>query len=143
MGKNNSKSLNKLKKLWVQFGSKVEIMNAKNHDKILALTSHVPHLISYSIVSSTLKVNALEKSQIIKFSAGGLRDFTRIAASDSTMWKDIFLSNKKNLLQITEKFEESLKLIKKYIRNNDSQKLKRIFLNTKKIRKLIEKEKQE
>ena len=143
MGKNNSKSLNKLKKLWVQFGSKVEIMNAKNHDKILALTSHVPHLISYSIVSSTLKVYALEKSQIIKFSAGGLRYFTRISACDSTMWKDIFLSNKKNLLQITEKFEESLKLIKKYIRNNDSQKLKRIFLNTKKIRKLIEKEKQE
>ena len=95
MGKNNKNSLNKLKKLWNIFGSKVQIMNAKNHDKILAITSHMPHLISYAIVFSSLNVNAKEKSQIIKFSAGGFRDFTRIAASDATMWKDIFLNNKK------------------------------------------------
>ena len=143
MGKNDNKSLNKLKKLWKNFGSKVQIMSAKNHDKILAITSHMPHLISYSIVSSSLNVNAKEKSQIIKFSAGGFRDFTRIAASDAIMWKDIFLNNKINLLKITKEFEKSLNLIKNYIKKNNSKKLQEIFLRTKKIRKLIEKEKQE
>ena len=143
MGKNDKKSLNKFKKLWVNFGSKVQIMNATNHDKILAITSHVPHLISYSIVSSTLKANAKEKSQIVKFSAGGFRDFTRIAASDPLMWKDIFLHNKTNLLKMTKEFEKSLNLIKGFIKQNKQEELKKIFSNTKKIRKLIEKEKQE
>ena len=143
MGKNNNKTLNKLKKLWNNFGSKVQIMNAKNHDKILAITSHMPHLISYSLVSSSLNANAKEKSQIIKFSAGGFRDFTRIAASDSIMWRDIFLNNKTNLLKITREFEKSLNLIKNYIKKNNSKKLHEIFLKTKEIRKLIEKEKQE
>ena len=143
MGKNNNKTLNKLKKLWNNFGSKVQIMDAKNHDKILAMTSHMPHLISYSLVSSSLKANAKEKSEIIKFSAGGFRDFTRIAASDATMWKDIFLNNKINLLKITKEFEKSLNLIKNYIKKNDSKKLQEIFSRTKKIRELIEKEKQE
>ena len=118
-------------------------MDAKNHDKILAITSHMPHLISYAIVSSSLNVNAKEKSQIIKFSAGGFRDFTRIAASDPTMWKDIFLNNKKNLLEIVVEFEKSLNLIKQYIKKNKSDKLQEVFMKTKKIRKLIEKEKQE
>jgi len=143
MGKNNKLSLNKLKKLWNILGSKVQIMDAKNHDKILAITSHMPHLISYAIVSSSLNVNAKEKSQIIKFSAGGFRDFTRIAASDPTMWKDIFLNNKKNLLEIVVEFEKSLNLIKQYIKKNKSDKLQEVFMKTKKIRKLIEKEKQE
>ena len=143
MGKNDNKSLNKLKKLWKNFGSKVQIMSAKNHDKILAITSHMPHLISYSIVSSSLNVNAKEKSQIIKFSAGGFRDFTRIAASDAIMWKDIFLNNKTNLLKIIKEFEKSLNLLKNYIKKNNSKKLQEIFLKTKEIRKLIEKEKQE
>ena len=143
MGKNDNKALNKLKKLWNNFGSKVQIMDAKNHDKILAITSHMPHLISYSIVSSSLNVNAKEKSQIVKFSAGGFRDFTRIAASDATMWRDIFLNNKINLLKITKEFEKSLNLIKNYIKKNDSKKLQEIFSRTKKIRELIEKEKQE
>jgi cyclohexadieny/prephenate dehydrogenase len=143
MGKNNKNSLNKLKKLWNIFGSKVQIMNAKNHDKILAITSHMPHLISYAIVFSSLNANAKEKSQIIKFSAGGFRDFTRIAASDATMWKDIFLNNKKNLLKTVNEFEKSLNLIKQYIKQNKSKKIQEVFIKTKKIRKLIEKEKQE
>ena len=143
MGKNNNKTLNKLKKLWNNFGSKVQIMDAKNHDKILAITSHMPHLISYSLVSSSLNANTKEKSEIIKFSAGGLRDFTRIAASDATMWRDIFLNNKINLLKITKEFEKSLSLIKNYIKKNNSRKLQEIFSRAKKIRKLIEKEKQE
>ena len=143
MGKNNKNSLNKLKKLWNIFGSKVQIMNAKNHDKILSITSHMPHLISYAIVFSSLNANAKEKSQIIKFSAGGFRDFTRIAASDVTMWKDIFLNNKKNLLKTVNEFEKSLKLIKQYIKQNKSKKIQEVLIKTKKIRKLIEKEKQE
>ena len=143
MGLNDNKSLNKLKKLWILLGSKVQIMGAKDHDKILAITSHMPHLISYAIVSSSLNVNAREKSQIIKFSAGGFRDFTRIVASDPTMWGDIFLNNKTNVLKIVKEFEKSLNLIKNYIKQNKSKKLQKIFLRTKKIRKLIEKEKQE
>ena len=143
IGRNNKQSLIKIKKLWNKFGSKVQIMSVNDHDKILSLTSHMPHLISYSIVSSVLNVSTKEKSQIVKFSAGGFRDFTRIAASDATMWKDIFLDNKTNLLKITKQFEKSLNLIKKYIKENNSKKLYEIFLETKKIRKLIEKEKQD
>ena len=143
MGMNDNKSLNKLKSLWNTFGSKIQIMDAKSHDKILAITSHMPHLISYSIVASSLNANSKEKSQIIKFSAGGFRDFTRIAASDAKMWHDIFLNNKKNLLKITREFEKSLNLIKKNIKQNNSKKLMEIFIKTKKVRKLIEKEKQE
>ena len=143
MGKNNKQSLNKLKKLWNIFGSKVQIMDAKHLDKILAITSHMPHLISYAIVSSSLNANAKEKSQIIKFSAGGFRDFTRIAASDPTMWRDIFLNNKKNLLKIVIEFEKSLNLIKQYIKKNKSEKLEEVFNKAKKIRKLIEIEKQD
>ena len=143
MGNNNKKSLNILKKMWVSFGSKIQIMNPENHDKILSITSHMPHLISYSIVASALNVNSKEKSHIIKFSAGGFRDFTRIAASDAVMWKDIFLNNKKNLLKITKEFEKSLNLIKKYIKNNNSKNLYKIFIKTKKIREFIEREKQE
>ena len=143
IGRNNKQSLVKIKKLWNKFGSKVQIMSAEKHDKILSLTSHMPHLISYSIVSSVLNVNTKEKSQIVKFSAGGFRDFTRIAASDAIMWRDIFLDNKTNLLKITKQFEKSLNLIKKYIKENNSKKLYEIFSETKKIRKLIEKEKQD
>ena len=87
--------------------------------------------------------NSKEKSQIIKFSAGGFRDFTRIAASDVTMWKDIFLNNKKNLLKTVNEFEKSLNLIKQYIKQNKSKKIQEVFVKTKNIRKLIEKEKQE
>ena len=142
-GNYNKNSLNKLKKMWISLGSKILIMNPENHDKILALTSHMPHLISYSIVSSALNINSKEKSKVIKFSAGGFRDFTRIASSDPTMWKDIFLNNKKNLLRTVKEFEKSLNLIKSYVKSNNEKKLFDIFVQTKKIRKLIEKEKQD
>tara|TARA_B100001013_G_C24620329_1_gene446956 strand:+ start:1244 stop:2122 length:879 start_codon:yes stop_codon:yes gene_type:complete len=141
--KTNKKALIKMKKFWINLGSKVHIMKPEDHDKILSLTSHVPHLISYSIVASALNINSKEKSQVIKFSAGGFRDFTRITSSDPTMWKDIFLSNKKNLLQTLKEFEKSLNLIKILIKKNKSEKLYSIFSKTKKIRRLIEKEKQD
>ena len=139
----DKKSLNKIQKLWINLGSKTLIMKPENHDKILALTSHMPHLISYSIVLSVLNINAKEKSKVIKFSAGGFRDFTRIASSDAIMWKDIFLNNKKNLLKTVKEFEKSLNLIKSYVNTNNAKKLFDIFIQTKKIRKLIEKEKQD
>ena len=140
--RNDKESLNKIKKLWINLGSKIYIMKPENHDRILALTSHMPHLISYSIVSSVLNVNSKEKSQVIKFSAGGFRDFTRIASSDAIMWRDIFLSNKKNLLKTIKEFEKSLNLIKSYIKTNKLEKLYDIFIKTKRIRKLIKKEQQ-
>ena len=139
----DKKSLNKIQKLWINLGSKTFIMKPENHDKILALTSHMPHLISYSIVSSVLNINAKEKSKVIKFSAGGFRDFTRIASSDAIMWKDIFLNNKKNLLKTVKEFEKSLNLIKNLIKTDKSKKLLNIFSKTKQIRKLIEKENQD
>ena len=139
----DKKSLNKIQKLWINLGSKTFIMKPENHDKILALTSHMPHLISYSIVSSVLNINAKEKSKVIKFSAGGFRDFTRIASSDAIMWKDIFLNNKKNLLKTVKEFEKSLNLIKNLVKRDKSKELLNIFSKTKQIRKLIEKEKQD
>ena len=139
----DKKSLNKIQKLWINLGSKTFIMKPENHDKILALTSHMPHLISYSIVSSVLNINAKEKSKVIKFSAGGFRDFTRIASSDAIMWKDIFLNNKKNLLKTEKEFEKSLNLIKNLVKTDKSKKLLNIFSKTKQIRRLIEKEKQD
>jgi len=139
----DKKSLNKIQKLWINLGSKTLIMKPENHDKILALTSHMPHLISYSIVSSVLNINAKEKSKVIKFSAGGFRDFTRIASSDAIMWKDIFLNNKKNLLKTVKEFEKSLNLIKNLIKTDKSKKLLNIFSKTKQIRRLIEKENQD
>ena len=139
----DKKSLNKIQKLWINLGSKTLIMKPENHDKILALTSHMPHLISYSIVLSVLNINAKEKSKVIKFSAGGFRDFTRIASSDAIMWKDIFLNNKKNLLKTVKEFEKSLNLIKNLIKTDKSKKLLNIFSKTKQIRRLIEKEKQD
>ena len=139
----DKKSLNKIQKLWINLGSKTFIMKPENHDKILALTSHMPHLISYSIVLSVLNINAKEKSKVIKFSAGGFRDFTRIASSDAIMWKDIFLNNKKNLLKTVKEFEKSLNLIKNLVKTDKSKKLLNIFSKTKQIRKLIEKENQD
>ena len=139
----DKKSLNKIQKLWINLGSKTLIMKPEKHDKILALTSHMPHLISYSIVLSVLNINAKEKSKVIKFSAGGFRDFTRIASSDAIMWKDIFLNNKKNLLKTVKEFEKSLNLIKNLVKTDKSKKLLNIFSKTKQIRRLIEKEKQD
>ena len=139
----DKKSLNKIQKLWINLGSKTLIMKPEKHDKILALTSHMPHLISYSIVLSVLNINAKEKSKVIKFSAGGFRDFTRIASSDAIMWKDIFLNNKKNLLKTVKEFEKSLNLIKNLVKTDKSKKLLNIFSKTKQIRKLIEKENQD
>jgi cyclohexadieny/prephenate dehydrogenase len=131
------KDLNLLKIFWEKVGSKVDIMEAKKHDHILAITSHLPHLIAYNIVKTSLDTQDETKTSIVKYSAGGLRDFTRIAASNPIMWRDIFIQNKKNTTKMVNKFIENLEELKEAISNEDEKKLENIFTKTKKIRKDI------
>jgi len=118
-------------------GSKVDIMDAKQHDYILSITSHLPHLIAYNIVNTTLNVEAKKESDVVKYSAGGLRDFTRIAASNPIMWRDVFIQNKKNTLNMIDNFIANLEDLKKAIENEDRKRLEEIFAKTKKIREEI------
>ena len=131
------KDIKLLETFWKKIGSKVDIMDAKQHDYILAITSHIPHLIAYNIVNTTLNVKKKKEHDIIKYSAGGLRDFTRIAASNPIMWRDIFIQNKKNTSEMIDKFINNLKDLKKAIKNKDGKKLEKIFTKTKKIRQEI------
>ena len=131
------KDLNLLKIFWEKVGSKVDIMEAKKHDHILAITSHLPHLIAYNIVKTSLDTQDETKTSIVKYSAGGLRDFTRIAASNPIMWRDIFIQNKKNTSKMIDKFIKNLEELKEAISNKDEKKLENIFTKTKKIRKDI------
>ena len=112
-------------------------MDAKQHDYILSITSHIPHLIAYNIVNTTLKIKKKKVSDIIKYSAGGLRDLTRIAASNPVIWRDIFIQNRKNTSKMIDKFIKNLKDLKKAIKNENEEKLEKIFKKTKKIRKEI------
>jgi len=132
-----NKDIQILKQFWEKIGSKVDIMGAKQHDYILSITSHIPHLIAYNIVKTSMDVQDEKKSNIIKYSAGGLRDFTRIAASDPVMWRDIFIQNKNNTSKLINKFIENLKDLKKAIETENGKKLEEIFTKTKKIRKDI------
>jgi prephenate dehydrogenase len=122
---------------WKKIGSRVDIMDAKQHDYILSITSHIPHLIAYNIVNMTLDIKKKKKQEIVKYSAGGLRDFTRIAASNPIMWRDIFIQNRKNASIMIDKFIENLRDLKKAIKNKNEKKLEKIFKKTKKIRKEI------
>ncbi|MDC1476325.1 prephenate dehydrogenase/arogenate dehydrogenase family protein [Pelagibacteraceae bacterium] len=126
-----------LKNFWEKVGSKVDIMDAKQHDYILSITSHVPHLIAYNIVNTSLNIQDEKKTSIVKYSAGGLRDFTRIAASNPIMWRDIFIQNKKNTSEMINKFIENLEDLKEAINSEDGKKLEKIFSKTKKIRQDI------
>ena len=135
--KSKKEDIDSLKTFWENVGSKVDIMEANQHDYILSITSHIPHLIAYNIVNTSLDVQDEKKSAIVKYSAGGLRDFTRIAASNPIMWRDIFIQNKKNTSKMITKFIENLEDMKKAIENEDGKKLEKFFLKTKKIRKDI------
>ena len=135
--KAKKKDINLLKIFWKKVGSKVDIMETKQHDFILSITSHIPHLIAYNIVNTSLDIQDEKKSNIVKYSAGGLRDFTRIAASDPIMWRDIFIQNKDNNAKMIDKFIKNLKDLKKAIQNENGKKLEKIFSKTKKIRKNI------
>jgi prephenate dehydrogenase len=126
-----------LKNFWEKLGSKTDIMQSNQHDYILSITSHMPHLIAYNIVNTSLNAQDEKQSDLVKYSAGGLRDFTRIAASNPIMWRDIFIQNKKNTSQMIDKFIVNLEDLKKAIENEDEKKLEQIFIKTKKIRKHI------
>ena len=133
--KAKEKDIKLLKTFWQKIGSKVDIMDAKQHDYILSITSHIPHLIAYNIVNTSLNIQGEKQSSIVKYSAGGLRDFTRIAASNPIMWRDVFIQNKKNTSKMIDKFIENLEDLKKAIENEDGKKLEEIFIKTKKSEK--------
>ena len=135
--KAKEKDINLLQTFWEKVGSKVDIMEAKQHDYILSITSHIPHLIAYNIVNTSLSIQDEKESTIVKYSAGGLRDFTRIAASNPIMWRDVFIQNKKNTSKMIDKFIGNLEDLKKAIESEDGKKLEQIFTKTKKIRKDI------
>ena len=122
---------------WRALGSNVEVMSAEHHDMVLAITSHVPHLFAYNIVGTAAGLEEGTRSEVIKFSAGGFRDFTRIAASDPTMWRDIFLHNKKAVLEMLKRFNADVAAAQKMIENDDGQGLFDLFTRTRAIRRGI------
>jgi len=136
--KNNAEqAVKSLKALWEAIGSKVKIMTPEEHDEILSLTSHLPHAIAYNIVRTVIGVEDKLKQDVIQFSAGGLRDFTRIAASNPLMWRDIFLDNSENVSKGIDSFIEKLHELKKAVNDKNGDKLFQIFNTTKDVRKEI------
>ena len=123
-----------LRTFWQTLGSHVEIMSAAHHDLVLAITSHVPHLIAYNIVGTAADLEEVTRSEVIKFSAGGFRDFTRIASSDPTMWRDVFLHNKDAVLEMLGRFNEDLTALQRMIRREDGDGLFALFTRTRAIR---------
>ena len=129
--------ISKLENFWTKLGSKTKFMSFEDHDYVLSLTSHLPHAVAYSIVRTAISNEDKFKNDVIQYSAGGLRDFTRIAASDPLMWKDIFINNSENILKVLDNYSKNLNEIKNAIKNKDSKKLLEIFSSTKKVRKEI------
>ena len=133
----NTKKLKLIRKFWSKLGSKIICMNPTDHDKIFAITSHLPHLIAYNLIKTAQDFQKKEKKNIIKYSAGGLRDFSRTASSNEIMWRDIFFSNKKNMINTIDMFTKNLNIFKKYIKNSNDYQLKKILVNSKRARKQI------
>ena len=126
-----------LSDFWTALGAKVDIMTPRHHDLVLAVTSHLPHLIAYTIVGTASDLENVTRSEVIKYSAGGFRDFTRIAASDPTMWRDVFLNNKEAVLQMLQRFTEDLTALQRAIRVGDGDQLFDHFTRTRAIRRSI------
>lgn len=133
----DEQALQRLSAFWSELGSTVEKMTADHHDLVLAITSHVPHLIAYNIVGTANDLEAVTRSEVIKYSAGGFRDFTRIAASDPTMWRDVFLNNKEAVLEMLGRFNEDLTALQRAIRWGDGDALFDLFTRTRDIRRRI------
>jgi cyclohexadieny/prephenate dehydrogenase len=136
-GDADAAAIAKVRAFWEALGSNVETMNAAHHDLVLAITSHVPHLIAYNIVGTASDLEDATRSEVIKFSAGGFRDFTRIAASDPTMWRDVFLNNKHAVLEALGRFSEDLTALQRMIRRGDGDGLFALFARTRAIRRGI------
>jgi cyclohexadieny/prephenate dehydrogenase len=130
-------AVEKLRAFWAALGAKVEIMTPDHHDLVLAITSHLPHLIAYTIVGTADELEGVTQSEVLKFSAGGFRDFTRIAASDPVMWRDVFLANKEAVLEMLGTFNEDLSKLTRAIRRNDGEALFEHFSRTRAIRRGI------
>lgn len=130
-------AVEKVTALWKGCGSLIEIMEAAHHDKVLAITSHLPHLIAYTIVGTAANLEEDAQSEVIKFSASGFRDFTRIAASDPTMWRDVFLNNREAVLEMLQRFTEDLTAMQRAIRRGEGDTLFELFSRTREIRRRI------
>lgn len=139
----SKKSIEKISRLWETAGSTVEIMDPNHHDQIMAMTSHLPHLISYTIVGTATDLEKSLVSEVVKFSAGGFRDFTRVAASDPTMWGDIMIKNKEAVLEVLQRFNEDLTALQRAIRWDEYDLIHDFFSKTRKIRKEVIQAKQE
>ena len=137
------KKVEKVERFWKKIGCKVIFMNPDEHDKIFAITSHLPHLVAYNLIKTAQDFQHKERKNLIKFSAGGLRDFSRTAASNEIMWRDIFFNNKKNMLLAINMFLKNLNSFKRNIEKLEDTKLRKKLLNSKKIRKEIIKLKQD
>ncbi len=130
-------AVERLSEFWRRLGATVETMDAAHHDLVLAVTSHLPHLIAYSIVGTASDMETVTRSEVIKYSAGGFRDFTRIAASDPVMWRDVFLTNKDAVLEVLQRFTEDLTALQRAIRWGDGDALETLFTRTREIRRTI------
>ena len=130
-------AVERIRAMWQSAGMKVVMMEAEHHDKVLAITSHLPHLIAYTIVGTATDFEEMLKSEVIKFSAGGFRDFTRIAASDPVMWRDVFLNNREAVLEMLQRFSEDLTALQRAIRWGEGDKLQELFTRTRAIRRSI------
>lgn len=128
-------AIDRVAELWRRTGSHIEIMDADHHDQVLAITSHVPHLIAYTIVGTATDLEDVLKAEVIKFAASGFRDFTRIAASDPVMWRDIFLNNRDAVLEMLGRLTEDLTVLQRAIRDGDGGRLEEIFTRTREIRR--------
>jgi cyclohexadieny/prephenate dehydrogenase len=133
----NPAKIAQLQAFWEKLGANVEVMEASHHDLILAITSHLPHLIAYTIVGTASDLESVTRSEVIKYSAGGFRDFTRIAASDPTMWRDVFLTNKDAVLEMLQRFSEDLTALQRAIRWGDGDALFDLFTRTRAVRRSI------
>ena len=134
--KQNLKKTNLIKKFWKKIGSKIILMNADNHDKIFSITSHLPHLIAYNLIKTAQDSQKIQRKNLIQYSAGGLRDFSRIAASNEIMWRDIFFNNN-NIIKAINLFTKNLNSFKKIIQNKNNKKLISRLSNSKKVRTQI------
>ena len=130
-------AVEQVRRLWLGFGAKVDTMTPHHHDLVLAITSHVPHLIAYNIVGTAAHLEEVTDSEVIKFSAGGFRDFTRIASSDPTMWRDVFLNNRDAVLEMLGRFSEDLAALQRMVRWGDGEGLFELFTRTRAIRRSI------
>ena len=135
--KADAAAVRELSEFWTKLGAKVELMDPDHHDLVLAVTSHIPHLIAFTIVGTASDLEDVTRSEVIKYSAGGFRDFTRIAASDPVMWRDVFLNNKSAVLEMLGRFTEDLTALQRAIRSGDGDTLHELFSRTRAIRREV------